>query len=134
MAQARDELKGSLERLKQKYAGLKDSQASLREERKQLEKALLGKEYELKDLENEKHVRSQDAKLAQTLEELKKRCKGYLGQLFELIKPINATYDIAAKVALQKCLRFMVVDTPQSAQYCTEFLKEKGLFKDVLVL
>ena len=27
-----------------------------------------------------------------------------------------------------------MVDSPQSAEYCTEFLKEKGLFKDVLVL
>jgi len=28
----------------------------------------------------------------------------------------------------------MVVDTASSAEYCTEFLKEKGLFKDLLVL
>lgn len=28
----------------------------------------------------------------------------------------------------------MVVDTPQTAEYCTEFLKEKGLFKELLVL
>ncbi len=46
---------------------------------KALEKALLEKEFELKDIENEKQIRSQDARLTQTLEELKKRCKGYLG-------------------------------------------------------
>eukprot|EP00347_Sterkiella_histriomuscorum_P000387 403376057 len=101
---------------------------------KTLEKQLLEKEYELKDIENERNIKSQDQKLSQTLEELKNRCKGYLGQLYELIKPINAKYDIAVKVALSKCLRFLVVDTPQTAEYCTEFLKEKGLFKDVLVL
>ena len=38
------------------------------------------------------------------------------------------------KVALSKCLKFLVVDTPQTAEYCTEFLKEKGMFKEVLVL
>jgi chromosome segregation ATPase len=27
-----------------------------------------------------------------------------------------------------------VVDTPQTAEYCTEYLKEKGLFKELLVL
>ncbi len=55
-----------------------------------MEKALLEKEYEMKDIEAEKAIRSQDAKVNQILEELKKRCKGYFGQLFELIKPINA--------------------------------------------
>lgn len=65
---------------------------------------------------------------------MKKRCKGYLGQLYELIKSINVKYDIAVKVALSKCLKFLVVDSPQTAEYCTEFLKEKGLFKEVLVL
>lgn len=85
-------------------------------------------------MENEKHIRSQDTQTSQALEELKKRCKGYLGQLFELIKSINVKYDIAVKVALSKCLKFLVVDTPQTAEYCTEFLKEKGMFKEVLVL
>lgn len=27
-----------------------------------------------------------------------------------------------------------MVDNPESAEYCTEFLKEKGLFKELLVL
>lgn len=31
-------------------------------------------------------------------------------------------------------MRYLVVDSVQSSQYCTEFLKEKGLRKDVLVL
>jgi len=54
--------------------------------------------------------------------------------MFELIKSINVKYDIAIKVALSKCLKFLVVDTAETAVYCTEFLKEKGLFKEVLVL
>ena len=37
-------------------------------------------------------------------------------------------------MALRKCLKFLVVDNPKTAEYCTEFLKEKGLFKEVLVL
>lgn len=70
----------------------------------------------------------------QILDELKKRCKGYLGQFYELMKPINKKYDVAVKVSLTKCLRFLVVDTVQSSKYVTEFLKEKGLMKEVLVL
>ena len=57
-----------------------------------------------------------------------------MGQRSELIKPINAQYDIAVKVALSKSLKFLVVDNQQTAENCTEFLKEKGLFKEVLVL
>ena len=124
----------TLDALKNKFAKAKKEGDSRRGEVLKVEKLLLEKEFEIKDIENEKHIRSQDAKTNQILEELKKRQKGYLGQLYELIKPINAQYDIAVKVALQKTLKFLVVDTPQTAEYCTEFLKEKGLFKDVLVL
>ena len=35
---------------------------------------------------------------------------------------------------MQKCLRFLVVDTEEAAAVCNEFLKEKKLAKDVLVL
>lgn len=72
--------------------------------------------------------------MSQALKELKSRCRGYLGQFFELVKPINNNYDIAVKVSLQKCLKFLVVDTEEAAANCNEFLKEKKLVKDVLVL
>ena len=41
---------------------------------------------------------------------------------------------MAVKVSLTKCLRFLVVDTVATSKYVTEFLKDKGLQKDVLVL
>lgn len=44
-----------------------------------IEKQLLEKEFELKEIENEQNIRDHDSKTAQVLEELKKRCKGYLG-------------------------------------------------------
>jgi chromosome segregation ATPase len=47
---------------------------------------------------------------------------------------MNARYDIAVKVALTKCLRYLVVDTVHSSRYVTEYLKDKGIQKDVLVL
>ena len=59
------------------------------------------------------------------MKELKSRCRGYYGQFFELVKPINNKYDIAVKVALSKCLKFLIVDTPASAQIVNEFLREK---------
>jgi len=54
--------------------------------------------------------------------------------LYELIKPTNKKYETAVKVSLTKCLRYLVVDNAQTSQYVTEFLKDKGLQKDVLIL
>lgn len=51
-----------------------------------------------------------------------------------MVKPINATYDIAVKVSLLKCLKMLVVDTPESADMCSDFLKEKQISMEVLVL
>ena len=60
-------------------------------------------------------MKSQDAKIIKLLKELKSRCRGYYGQFYELVKPINNKYDISVKVALSKCLKFLVVNTPESA-------------------
>lgn len=70
----------------------------------------------------------------QALKELKSRCRGYKGQFFELVKPINPSYDIAVKVSLQKCLRMLVVDSAEAALTCSDFLKERSLTMEVLVL
>jgi chromosome segregation ATPase len=48
-----------------------------------------------------------------------------MGQLYELIHPIQPKYDLAVKVALARCLKYLVVDSEQSANICREFLKEK---------
>ena len=37
-------------------------------------------------------------------------------------------------MALTKCLKYLVVDTVASCKYVTEYLKDKGIQKDVLVL
>ena len=50
------------------------------------------------------------------------------------MKPINAKYDIAVKVALSKCLRYLVVDSGESARLVNEFLLEKQVSRDVLIL
>ena len=88
----------------------------------------------MSELECEKRVKSSDARIAKLLRELKGRCRGYYGQLFELVKPINAQYDTAVKVALSKCLRFLVVNNAESAQMVNDFLREKQITKDVLIL
>ena len=51
-----------------------------------------------------------------------------------MIKPINKKYETAVKVSLTKCLKFLVVENAKTSKYVTEFLKEKGLHKDVLIL
>ena len=68
------------------------------------------------------------------LKELKSRCRGYYGQFYELVKPIDAKYDIAVKVALSRCLKFLVVDSIESSKIVNEFLKEKQITRDVLIL
>lgn len=99
-----------------------------------MEKALLEKEFELSEVEAEKQVKSNDAKLIQTLKELKQRCRGYKGLFYELVKPINPQYDIAVKVSLQKCLKFLVVNSAKDAQTVSDFLTEKQLQMELLVL
>lgn len=61
------------------------------------------------------------------MEELKRRCRGFYGQFFELIKPISKKYELAAKVALLPHLRYLIVDTVENSKLVVDFLKEKGL-------
>lgn len=91
-------------------------------------------EFELSELESEKNLKSHDVRLQQILSELRQRCRGYKGRFYELVKPINASFDIAVKVSLSKCLKMLVVDDTDSAQICSDFLKEKSISLDVLVL
>lgn len=60
-------------------------------------------------------MKASDARTAKLLKELKGRCRGFLGQFLELVKPINAKYDLAVKVALSKCLKYLVVNSAESA-------------------
>ena len=79
-------------------------------------------------------MKTSDAKMLKILKELKTRCRGYYGQFYELVRPINKKYDIAVKVALSKCLKFLVVDSMESSKIVNEFLKEKQITRDVLIL
>lgn len=88
--------------LKRTHANAKEANSEAVSKIQVNEKNLLEKEFELKEIENEKNVRSQDALLLQILDELKKRCRGYLGQFYELIKPLNKKYETAVKVSLSK--------------------------------
>jgi chromosome segregation ATPase len=72
--------------------------------------------------------------MQQTLNELSSRCRGYLGRLHELVKPINDKYELAVKVALAKTLKYLVVDSENAAVTVKEFLEEKQILRDVLVL
>mmetsp|Transcript_36469 Transcript_36469/g.55985 ORF Transcript_36469/g.55985 Transcript_36469/m.55985 type:complete len:115 (+) Transcript_36469:348-692(+) len=100
-----------------------------------VEKDHLEAQFELQEIEIKKQIRSEDAKLNEILDELKRRHpQGYLGQLYELLKPVNQKYDLAIKVGMRKCLRYLVVDSVANSKYVTEFLKDKEIQKDILVL
>ena len=107
---------------------------SKRSEINQVERELLEAGFELAELESEKQVKTSDARMLKILKELKTRCRGYYGQFYELVRPINKKYDIAVKVALSKCLKFLVVDSMESSKIVNEFLKEKQITREVLIL
>jgi len=69
------------------------------------------------------------------LDELKNECRGsYLGTLSELIQPIKDKYDIPLRVGLKGLLNHLVVDTTETAQKVDQFLTEKSLYMDTLIL
>lgn len=73
-------------------------------------------------------MRTNDLRQLEMLDELKKRCpRGYFGQLYELVKPTHQRYELAIKVGLSQCLKYLVVDSPVTSKYCSDFLKEKGI-------
>ena len=113
---------------------MKEKSTQLHTDLHRVEKELLEAGFELSELESEKQVKSSDAASLKILKELKSRCRGYLGQFMELVKPINAKYDIAVKVALSKCLKFLVVKNSDAAQMVNDFLREKQITRDVLIL
>ena len=123
-----------LQKSQEELVALKEKSQKQRKQIQDVERELLEAGFELSELECEKRVKSSDAKLAKLLRELKGRCRGYYGQLFELVKPINPQYETAVKVALCRCLNFLVVNSAESAQIVNDFLREKQITKDVLIL
>ncbi len=111
--------------MRKDLANLKAQSTNQKNSLQQVEKELLECEFELSELEAEKNIKSQDVRMQQILIELRSRCRGFKGQFFELVKPINPSFDIAVKVSLYKCLKMLVVEDPESARICSDFLKEK---------
>ena len=86
--------------LKKEISNIKAQSQTKQTQLQSVEKQLLEFSFELSEIESEKSVKTQDLKVQQALKELKSRCRGYQGQFFELVKPINSRYDIAVKVSL----------------------------------
>ena len=89
---------------------------------------------ELLSLEQDRESRKEDRKIRETLEDLKKYQEGYHGFFYELIHAVQSKYEMAIKVALQSALKLIVVDNFKVAQKVDEFLTEKGLYLDCLIL
>jgi len=89
---------------------------------------------ELLALEEDKEVRKEERRIKEALEDLSKYQKGYHGFFYELIHAVQSKYEISIKVALQNVLKLIVVDNIEVAQKVDEFLTEKGLYLDCLIL
>lgn len=89
---------------------------------------------EILTFEEDKQLRREERKIKDALEQLKRDEKGYHGFFYELINPIQSKYQIAIKVALQSVLRLIVVDSIDTAKRVDEYLTEKGLYLDLLIL
>lgn len=133
----REEMEKCKEQLKEAKLCLDSTEnklAQLTVEITESEKQIILHKSEVSAMEEEREGRKQDRKIKEALEELKKYEKGYHGLFYELIHPIQSKYEIAIKVALQGVLRMLVVDSVEVAQIVDEYLTEKGLYLDCLIL
>lgn len=89
---------------------------------------------EIFQFEEERQIRKEERRIKEALEQLSKDEKGYYGFFYELVNPIQSKYQIAIKVALQTVLKLIVVDTTETALRVDEYLNEKGLYMDCLIL
>ena len=89
---------------------------------------------EILALEEDKEVRREERRIKEALEDLRKHQKGYHGFFYELIHPIQQKYEIAIKVALQTALKLLVVESVDVAHKVDEYLTEKGLNLECLIL
>jgi septal ring factor EnvC (AmiA/AmiB activator) len=68
-----------LKSAKASFEQFKSNRENIKAEVQNIESQLLETEFELKEVEISKQVRAEDARLNEILDELKKRCRGYLG-------------------------------------------------------
>ncbi|CAI2368483.1 unnamed protein product [Moneuplotes crassus] len=99
-----------------------------------LEKQSLILKGEVLTFEEEKQTRKEERRIKEALEQLRKDEKGYYGFFYELVNPIQSKYQIAIKVALQSALRLLVVDTVETSKRVDQYLTEKGLYLECLIL
>lgn len=84
---------------------------------------------------NEKNIRREERELFDKLEDLRKDCKDhYFGFLHELIQPIKDKFELPLKMGMKGKLNLLVVDTIKTATKVDQYLTEKGLYLDVLIL
>lgn len=89
---------------------------------------------ELITLEQDKEQRAEERKIREALEDLKKYQKGYHGFFYELVHVLQNKYETAVKVALQGSLKLLVVENTEVAEKVDEYLSEKGLYLEMLIL
>jgi chromosome segregation ATPase len=133
----REEVEKHKEELKEAKLNLDSTEIKLTQLSSEIadsEKQVILHRSEISVLEEEKEGRKQDRKIKEALEDLKKYEKGYHGLFYELIHPIQSKYEIAIKVALQGVLKMLVVESVEVAHRVDEYLTEKGLYLDCLIL
>jgi chromosome segregation ATPase len=129
-----DNFKGELKELKMRCDEDLKKKEELMKDIEHEEKIALLLKGEILSLEEEKEVKREERRIREALEQLRKDEKGYHGFFYELIHPIQNKYQIAIKVALQGVLKLLVVDTIETAHKVDEYLSEKGLYLDTLIL
>lgn len=128
-------------RLEKEIKSLKDQLAALSKERqskldnrqnlqklKEQHNQLLR---ELTFLDQNRRDQISSNELYQNLHQL---AKGFRGELASLLKAIQPKYEVALKIALGKALNYLVVDREETAQICSEILRDQGMMKDILIL
>ena len=83
---------------------------------------------QLRDAKAVLHRNKDEERLLKTVKNLKTfTSTGVYGRLADLCRPVHKQFNTAVTVAAGKDLDAVVVDTPQTAQTCIQYLREQRI-------
>ncbi|CAD6245543.1 unnamed protein product [Miscanthus lutarioriparius] len=82
-------------------------------------------ETKLRELKADKHESERDARLKETVGNLKRLFPGVHGRMLELCRPSQKKYNLAVTVAMGKFMDAVVVEDENTGKECIKYLKEQ---------
>ena len=108
-----------------KLVDLQKTQRAKSQRKHELDVELEKAKSQLRDARAVLHKNKDEERLLRTVKNLKTyTSNGVYGRLADLCRPVHKQYNLAVTVAAGKDMDAIVVDTPQTAQTCIEYLRE----------